>query len=106
MRQYPIWNMINSCAYKSDKSYGVKAEGIVKVRIGTSSSNSHAFLTHRTTCKTHLNNMKEFRFYVDGKCIKRKFVDKGEIISTHKAKIRLSKYLQLPLIVASETLKI
>ena len=106
MRQYPIWNIIKSCAYKSDKSYGVKADGVVKVRMGTSSVNSHPFLTHRTTCKTHVNNMKEFRFYVDDKCVKRKFVDKGEIISTHKAKVRLSKYLKLPLIVASETLKI
>ena len=91
MRQYPIWNIIKSCAYKSDKSYGIKADGVVKIRVGTSSVNSHPFLTHRTTCKTHHNNMKEFRFYVDDKIIKRKFVHKGYEISTRKANLLLAE---------------
>jgi hypothetical protein len=49
MRQYPIWNIITACIYKSGKSYGVKDTGEVEVRVGTSSSNSHTFLKHTTT---------------------------------------------------------
>ena len=49
MRQYPIWNTITACIYKSDKSYGVREKGMVNVRVGTSSNNSHLFLTHKFT---------------------------------------------------------
>ena len=91
MRQYPIWNIIKSCAYKSDKSYGVKKDGVVKVRVGTSSSNSHSFLTHRITCKIHTPNLREFRFSVDDVTIKRKFIFKGDAISTRRANILLAK---------------
>jgi len=76
-RQYPIWNDIQSCAYASGKSYGVKQTGDVTVRVGTSSSNSHVFLTHSVTHRQHDNGDKEFRFYVDGKCIKRAILRKG-----------------------------
>ena len=37
------------------------------------------------------NNMKEFRFYVDDKIIKRKFIHKGYEISTRKANLLLAK---------------
>lgn len=39
MRQFPIWNKVTACIYKSDKSYGVKETGEVEVRVGTSSRN-------------------------------------------------------------------
>jgi hypothetical protein len=66
MRQYPIWNIITACIYKSGKSYGVKDTGEVEVRIGTSSSNSHTFLKHTTTHRQLENGDREYRFYIDG----------------------------------------
>ena len=77
MRQYPIWNIITACIYKSGKSYGVKDTGEVEVRIGTSSSNSHTFLKHTTTHRQLENGDREYRFYIDGECIRRAILKKG-----------------------------
>ena len=77
MRQYPIWNIITACIYKSGKSYGVKNTGEVEVRVGTSSSNSHTFLKHTTTHRQLENGDREYRFYIDGKCIRRAILKKG-----------------------------
>ena len=63
MKQYPIWNIITSCIYTGDKSYGVKDRGDVEVRIGTSSRNSHSFLRHRKTNKILDNSAREYRIY-------------------------------------------
>ena len=75
--QYPIWNKITACIYKSDKSYGVRATGDVEVLVGTSSKNSHQFVKHSTTCRTQDNGDREFRFYVDGQVIKTALLRKG-----------------------------
>ena len=48
-RHYPIWNLINSCAYQGNKSYGVKETGDVLVKVGTSAKNSHHFVNHVVT---------------------------------------------------------
>ena len=72
--QYPIWNKVTACIYKSSKSYGVKERGEVDVFIGTSSSNSHRFLFHKTTHKVLENGDREYRFYLDGKLLKRAVV--------------------------------
>ena len=77
MRQYPIWNIITACIYKSGKSYGVKDTGEVEVRVGTSSSNSHTFLKHTTTHRQLENGDREYRFYIDSKCIRRAILKKG-----------------------------
>ena len=77
MRQYPIWNIITAGIYKSGKSYGVKDTGQVEVRVGTSSSNSHTFLTHTTTHRQLENGDREYRFYIDSKCIRRAILKKG-----------------------------
>jgi len=76
-KSYPIWNQINSCSYTSGKSYGVKTDGDVNVLVGTSSSNSYEFVTHTTTHRILDNGDREYRFYVDGKCIKRALLPKG-----------------------------
>ena len=47
MASYPIWNQVEACIYKSGKSYGVRKDGVVSVKVGTSAKNSHDFLTHR-----------------------------------------------------------
>ncbi len=76
-KSYPIWNKITACIYKANKSYGVRERGEVEVRIGTSGSNSHHFLTHRTTHKILDNCDREYRFYVDDVLIKRALLPKG-----------------------------
>ena len=87
MHSYPIWNDVQACIYKNGsngaKSYGVKNEGIVNVKIGTSKSNSHDFLTHTTTVKKH-DHCREFRFYVDNVLVKRAFVKDGVLIENQK----------------------
>ena len=77
MRSWPIWNQITACVYKSDKSYGVKATGEVTVKVGTSASNSHVFLRHTTTHRMLDNGDREYRFYLDGKVIRRAVLKKG-----------------------------
>ena len=76
MRAYPIWNQVDACIYQSNKSFGAKQVSNINVKVGTSAKNSHDFLTHSTTHKEHSNGDKEFRFYVDGKCMKRVLVTK------------------------------
>jgi len=76
-QSYPIWNNITACIYKASKSYGVRERGEVEVRIGTSGSNSHLFLNHRTTHKILENGDREYRFYVDDVLIKRALLPKG-----------------------------
>ena len=86
MRQYPIYNIVTACIYKNgmptdwhkgSKSYGVKETGDVEVRVGTSSRNSHTFLKHSTTHRLLDNGDREYRFYIDGKIVKRAVLKKG-----------------------------
>ena len=78
MKQYPIWNIVTSCIYKGNKSYGIREHGEVEVRVGTSSKNSHIFLRHKTTHKILENGDREYRFYVDDELIKRALLPKGK----------------------------
>jgi hypothetical protein len=75
-RAYPIWNKVTACIYQSSKNYGVKEKGVVDVYIGTSNSNSHHFCEHKTTHKVLENGDREYRFYLDGKLLKRAVVTK------------------------------
>jgi hypothetical protein len=77
-RQYPIWNKITACIYKSGKSYGVKETGEVEVCVGTSSSNSHVFVKHTVTHRKHENGDREYHFYIDGDCVKKAILHKGK----------------------------
>ena len=84
MRQYPIWNQIQACVYKGAKSYGVREEGAVKVLVGTSSMNSHHFLTHVVTHRLHEDGSREYRFYIDGEVVKTAVLQKGaDTLSMH-----------------------
>ena len=78
MKQYPIWNKITACIYKSNRSYGVKNNGDVEVRIGTSSRNSHLFLRHSTTHRVLENGDREYRFYLDCEGVKRAVLPKAK----------------------------
>ena len=84
MKQYPIWNKITACIYKSNRSYGVKNNGDVEVRIGTSSRNSHLFLRHSTTHRVLENGDREYRFYIDDVCVRKAVLPKGKYALEHK----------------------
>ena len=71
MSSWPIWNDVTACAYKAPKSYGVKETGLVTVRVGTSASNSHKFVNHATTHRHLEDGSREYRFYLDGECVRR-----------------------------------
>ena len=90
MRQYPIWNEINSCAYASNKSYGVKNTGEVRIKIGTSASNSWTFLDHTVTVRQHSEHEKAFSFYVD------KWLIKQAILDTRKKQMTFTKGIFIP----------
>ena len=77
MKQYPIWNIINSCVDKGAKSYGVREHGDVEIRVGTSSGNSYTFVEHSITHRIHEDGSREYRFYVDGEVIKTGILKKG-----------------------------
>ena len=75
MRSYPIWNNVAACIYKSSKSWGAKEQSAVDVVVGTSAQNSHNFVSHKTTHRTHDDGTQEFRFYVDGVVVKRAIIE-------------------------------
>tara|TARA_R100001460_G_scaffold59208_2_gene98999 strand:+ start:1322 stop:1594 length:273 start_codon:yes stop_codon:yes gene_type:complete len=70
MKSWPIWNIIESCKYKSKRSYGIKDEGNLECRVGTSAKRSHKFFTTRTTHKCIEPGIREYRFYVDDVLVK------------------------------------
>jgi hypothetical protein len=63
-RSYPIWNKIQACIYQSDKSFGAKEESNATVLVGSSASNSHELVSHRTIRRENENEVI-FKFYVD-----------------------------------------
>lgn len=80
-QSYPVWNQVTACIYKSNKSYGVRKEGAVDIKIGTSGSNSFHFVSHKVTHRQHEDGSRTYRFYVDGVLIKEATLTKqNEII--------------------------
>ena len=76
-KQYPIYNIINSCAYakvrgtkRGNKSYGIYKHGDLTCRIGTSSKRSYKFFKTTTEHEEIKPNLHEYRFYLDGQLIK------------------------------------
>lgn len=68
-RSYPIWNTINSCAYRnSNKSYGVKEHSEITMHVGSSSTNSKIMATIKQT-KKDFGIWRSFRLSVNGKVI-------------------------------------
>ncbi len=77
-RSYPIWIDVDSCIYKSNKSYGARDTNIQKIYVGSSGSNSHKLVELKTTKRVE-NGVIIFRFSVDGKILKeRKFCEKTQ----------------------------
>lgn len=75
MRQYPIWVDVESCVYKSDKSYGIKSTGKQKIFVGTSKRNSHLF-TKVEIQKTIVSEGTLFSYFVDDVLIKESLLTK------------------------------
>ena len=84
MRQYKIWNDVQSCIYKNNggttgnKSYGVNEHSTNFMKVGTSSKNSHLFAEITQTVREYSNGDLSFRLYVDGKIIKAGIVTKKD----------------------------
>ena len=75
-RQYPIYNIINSCAYKqSNKSYGINEHGELTCFVGTSSARSFKFFKTKTTHKETVNGLHVYKFFLDGQLIKKAVYD-------------------------------
>ena len=92
MRQYPIWNNTTSNAYKnSDKSHGANDYTKTDVLIGTSSRNSHSFVSHETRVFTDDDGNKIFEFLLDGNVVKSAFLKKGEKEVSHTVNWRIVK---------------
>ena len=85
MRQYRIWNNIQSCLYKNNggktvnKSYGVNDHSTKIMNVGRSSKNSHKFAEITQTCRELENGDLSFRLYVDGEIIKEGIVSGGGV---------------------------
>jgi hypothetical protein len=76
-RSYPIWNVVSACIYQSSKSWGAKQTAEVSVLVGSSAQNSHPFVRHATTHRQLANGDREYRFYLDGECVRRAILRKG-----------------------------
>ena len=75
-RQYPVFNVINSCAYKQgNKSYGIRKHGDLTCYVGTSSTRSFKFFKTETTHKETVNGLHVYKFFVDGQLIKKAIYD-------------------------------
>ena len=75
---YPIWNKITACIYKSNKSYGVRNEGVNNIYCGTSANNSYHFAKVVSTHRQLENGDREYRLYVDKVIVKRAILKKGQ----------------------------
>lgn len=75
MQQYPIYNRVEACIYKSNKSYGAKDTSSSHIFVGSSAKNSHLLAEPCTTkrfkfLEKYNRVVISFRFYVDGICLK------------------------------------
>ena len=74
MQSYPIWHNVSSCHYKSDKSFGGKANSAISVYVGQGASNSLPFVNHVVTKRAYdhpkYGPVVEFQFRVEGVVLK------------------------------------
>ena len=74
-RSYPMYNIINSCAYaekpksKGNKSYGVKKHSEINVKVGSSATHSNDFCTIKQSVKD-FGNWRRFQIKIDNKVVK------------------------------------
>jgi hypothetical protein len=69
-RSYPIWNKIQACIYKSDKSFGAKDHSKMEIMVGSSQSNSH-LLGKIETIRKEYDDEIHFKLKLDDIVIRR-----------------------------------
>ena len=70
-RQYPIWNEIQACIYKNDKSFGAKNVSECEILVGSGKSNSHC-LAHIKTTRHEYPKRIVFKFWLDNQVVREK----------------------------------
>lgn len=74
-RSYPMYNIIQSCAYssqpytKGNKSFGVRKHSEINVKVGSSATHSNDFCTIKQSVRD-FGNWRIFQIKVDNKIIK------------------------------------
>lgn len=69
MKSYPIWNKVQACIYKSNKSYGAKDFSECEILVGSSANNSHT-LGKVSTKRIEKEDVIKFELRVNGMTIK------------------------------------
>ena len=72
-KSYNIWNEINSCAYSSAKSYGVKNHSEIYSYYGSSKTHSEKLGTIKFSRKLLFNNWYSYCILLDGKIIRQRY---------------------------------
>ena len=79
MKQYPIWNNIDTRGgKKSSSNFGVRDGFAQYVLVGTSSKNSHLFARIEVERREQHDGTVEFALYVDSVMVKRGILDGKE----------------------------
>ena len=72
-RSYNIWNEINSCAYASAKSYGIKDHSEVISHYGSSATHSKKLGIITYTRRNLFGNWYSYCILLDGKIIRQRY---------------------------------
>lgn len=80
-RSYPIWVEVNSCLYKSPKSFGGRDHSRQTIKVGKSAKVSNDFATVEIRRYIHSSNHHEFNLEIDGVVVKRMDLVNGEFES-------------------------
>ena len=75
-RSFPIWNEVHKDTHDNSKRWGARERCEVEVKVGTSATNSHDFVTHKTTHRELEDGRREYCFYVDGDLVKHAILSK------------------------------
>lgn len=95
MKSYPIWNKVQACIYKSNKSFGAKDFSETEILVGSSAKNSHTLAkvsTKRKEVNDENGNYIHFEFRVNGVLLKSLIFDNndtraGELLHTINHKL-------------------
>tara|TARA_R110001606_G_scaffold354462_1_gene505166 strand:+ start:89 stop:394 length:306 start_codon:yes stop_codon:yes gene_type:complete len=97
-RSYPIFNVINSCAYasqpytKGNKSFGVRKHSEINVKVGSSATHSFDLCTIKET-KRDFGVWSVFRVSIDDKTIKQAFFNNTTKVFTRRMPTELKELI-------------
>ena len=87
-RQYPIWKKISNDSYATDKSHGVRDKEVTHISVGTSSKNSHFFLSTEIECHSYKDGTKDYLYFIDVLLIKRAVLNTDGTLEVKKERIK------------------